>query len=167
MTNKQEGSKHRRLNMEGRSGHEIKKSCVVENTCLCLFLPCRQTYRVLNVRHMIYDYHSTCLCISCRQKISCSHFIHGHHSSCLCIRDINTVSIMLDISLWSSFFMCISSGKYTMSINVRHIFYDHRSSCLCLPDINTLSWMFDIITELCALVNKPSGASAGASDLKY
>ena len=28
-------------------------------------------------------------------------------------------------------------------------------------------WQFCMFSELCALVNKPSGASAGASDLKY
>ena len=88
---------------------------------LVKFVFSRNIYPVLNVRHMIYD----------------------HHSSCLCIPDINTMSLMFDI--WSMIiilYVCVFRYKYLVH-NAWHIIYDHRSSCFWLTEIKTVSLMFD------------------------
>ena len=66
ITKKQEEGNQRRLNMEERSGREIKKSFYYFSTHHIIVRPfmfvySRQKYHVPNVRHMIYDYHSLCL----------------------------------------------------------------------------------------------------------
>ena len=81
-----------------------------------MFVYSRHKYHVPNIRHMIYDYHSLCLCIRDIKTGSIMFdIIYDHRSSCFCHRDKNRV------------------------LDVRQMIYDHRSVSVSLPDQNTMS----------------------------
>ena len=132
------------------------------------FMFYRYKYRVLNVRQMIYDQHSSYVgipdflsCPYCLKyhlwpsffmfvfsRVQYSvlivrHFICEHRCFCLCHLEINSVPRMFDISsilivVCDCFFN--SSPPYHI---VRHIIHDHTSLCLCFPELNIVSLLFD------------------------
>ena len=69
--------------------------------------------------------------------------IYDHHSSCLCIPDIKPCPQCSTYDLWLSFFIFVYSRYKYLVHNVWHIIYDHRSSCFLLTEIKTVSLMFD------------------------
>ena len=81
----------------------------------------RYEYRVLNVRQVIYDQHSSYVCIPDFVPCPyCLHIIHDLPSICLCLSEFNSI-LLYDISI------C-----------------ERRCFCLCNPEINTVPLTFDI-----------------------
>ena len=81
----------------------------------------RYRYCVLNVRQMIYDQHSSYVCIS--------DFLLCHY---------------LTYHLWPSFYMFVTSRVQYSVLIVRHFICEHRCFCLCHLEINTVPLTIDI-----------------------
>ena len=90
-------------------------------TSLFLFVSSRDKYRAPNVRHIIYN--------------------HSRINSCP--QEINTVSVMFDISsMLTVVYDCFFHSSIPYHI-VRHIIHDHTSLCLCFSELNIVSLLFD------------------------
>ena len=165
-----------------------------------MFVFSRVKYRVLTVRHMIYDRHCLWSCIpelhtmsllfdissmtflfyvcvfqssivcpycstfhlwspllmfiSSRENITslmfdASSMIVAIHA-CVFQRS-NMVSLMFDISPMVIIRYACVYKRYTPVPNVWHIIYDCHYPCMCLPDIQTGSLMFDISSMIIVL----------------
>ena len=93
---------------------------------LFMFVFSRYKGRVHNVRHIIYD----------------------HCSSCLCVPEINTLSLMLDISTMIVVVYVCDLQSPIPNLIVRYIIHDHPSLCLCLPELNIISRLYDMCSVI-------------------
>ena len=90
-------------------------------TSLFLFVWSRDKHRAPNVRHIVYN----------------------HSRIYSCTPEINTGSVMFDISfILSVVYDCFFHRSLPYHI-VRHIIHDHTSLCLCFPELNIVSSLFD------------------------
>ena len=76
------------------------------------------------------------------------HIIYNHSRIYSCPPEINTVSVMFDISsMLTVVYDCFFHGSMPYHI-VRHIIHNHISLCLCFPELNTVSLLFDTWSKI-------------------
>ena len=139
-----------------------------------MFVFSRVKYRVLIVRHMIYDHHCLWSCLPelhtmfllfdissmtvlfyvCvfQSSIVCPYCSTFHLWSPLLMfmssRD-NITSLMFDVSsMIIAIHACVFRRSNKVSFIVRHITYDHYYLSLRVPEIYTMSLMFDISSTI-------------------
>ena len=103
--------------------NSIVSSCMTFHlwASLLLFVSSRDKYRAPNIQHIIYN-------------------LSRIYS---CPAEINTMSVMFDISAMLTFvYDCLFHNSLPYPI-ARHIIHDRTSLCLCFPELNIVSLLFD------------------------
>ena len=105
------------------------------------FLSSWLKYRVLIVRHMIFDHHCLCLCIPELHTVS---LLFGILSMIfllyICVLEFNSVSWLFDISRMIIVLHVCVFQRHIPCPDVRHVVYDCRCSCLLHPEFHTESY---------------------------
>ena len=115
---------------------------------LFMFVSSSDKYRAINVRHIVYNHRRLYLCHPELNTVSLMFDIstmHAHSCVPLHLPPFYAVPYCSTYHPWSSFFMFMFSRVKCHVLIVRHIIYHHNHClCMCLPELHSVSLLFDV-----------------------